>query len=63
MGRLLNSENIYYLGTAGIREARMTEEDKKRIERLKNDTRPLTKKLLDFPKALFIIVRNEIKKT
>ena len=44
------------VGTAAIRAARLTDEDKERIEKQKNDTRPLKLKILDFPKALFILV-------
>jgi len=47
---------IYLVGTAAIRAARLTDEDKERIEKQKNDTRPLRLKILDFPKTLLILV-------
>ena len=47
---------IYLVGTAAIRAARLTDEEKERIEKQKNDTRPLRLKILDFPKTLWILV-------
>lgn len=48
------------LGTKYIREARKTDADREREERKKNDKRPLKEKLLDFPKALLVLVCNKI---
>ncbi|XP_062619920.1 solute carrier organic anion transporter family member 4A1-like, partial [Saccostrea cucullata] len=44
-------------GTKHIRDARKTEADVKYEEKKAKDTRPLSKKLLDFPKALLILVK------
>lgn len=57
------SLNLYHFiaGSAAIRAARLTEEDRVRISKQKNDTRPLKLKILDFPKAIFILVSIRIR--
>ena len=54
------SEVLHYAnpnsGTKHIRDARKTDAEKEREEKKRNDTRPLKEKLLDFPRALFILV-------
>nr|XP_022335253.1 solute carrier organic anion transporter family member 4A1-like isoform X3 [Crassostrea virginica]XP_022335254.1 solute carrier organic anion transporter family member 4A1-like isoform X3 [Crassostrea virginica] len=45
-------------GTKHIRDARKTDAEKEREEKKRNDTRPLKEKLLDFPRALFILAKN-----
>ncbi|CAC5400498.1 SLCO4A [Mytilus coruscus] len=44
-------------GSAAIRAARLTEEDRARIAKQKNDTRSLKLKMLDFPKAILILIK------
>lgn len=48
--------SILFSGTKHIREERKTEADREREERKNNDKRPLKEKLLDFPKALLVLV-------
>lgn len=45
-------------GTKYIREARKTDAEREREERKRNDKRPMKEKLLDFPKALLVLVKN-----
>lgn len=47
---------LLFSGTKHIREERKTEADREREERKNNDKRPLKEKLLDFPKALLVLV-------
>lgn len=44
------------IGTAKIREARITDEQRERMAAKANDNRPMIKKLLEFPKAIFQLV-------
>lgn len=52
--------SILFSGTKHIREERKTEADREREERKNNDKRPLKEKLLDFPKALLVLVSKKI---
>ncbi|XP_069117272.1 solute carrier organic anion transporter family member 4A1-like isoform X2 [Argopecten irradians] len=45
-------------GTEHIREARLTEKDRARIEAAKNDSRSMWQRAKDFPKAIFVLLRN-----
>ncbi|XP_033734178.1 solute carrier organic anion transporter family member 4A1-like isoform X2 [Pecten maximus] len=45
-------------GTEHIREARLTEKDRARIEAAKNDHRSMWQKVKDFPKAIFVLLKN-----
>ncbi|KAK3093809.1 hypothetical protein FSP39_020494, partial [Pinctada imbricata] len=44
-------------GTKHIRESRKTDADREREEKEKNDTRSTKQKVLDFPKAIFALLR------
>lgn len=50
----------FYSGTKYIREARKTDAEREREERKRNDKRPMKEKLLDFPKALLVLVSYKI---
>ncbi|XP_021361731.1 solute carrier organic anion transporter family member 4A1-like [Mizuhopecten yessoensis] len=45
-------------GTEHIREARITEKDRARLEAAKNDQRSLLQKIKDFPKAILVLLKN-----
>lgn len=47
-------------GTKYIREARKTDAEREREERKRNDKRQMKEKLLDFPKALLVLVSYKI---